>query len=57
MESESTIEGTVQRVIFVNEENNFTVARLLLSDGLSEATIVGNLAAVTLGESLRCSGR
>jgi exodeoxyribonuclease V alpha subunit len=56
MPAEKTIEGTVKRVVFVNEENGYTVARLDVDGELEQVTIVGNLAALTEGELLRCHG-
>jgi len=52
----NAIEGTVKRVVFVNEENGYTVARLDVAGAREPVTIVGNLAALTEGELLRCHG-
>lgn len=52
------IEGSVERIIYSNEENHYTVAQLL-PDGRGRqepVTIVGNLAALNVGESLRAHG-
>jgi len=57
MEPEVTIEGILERIAYVNEENNFTVAKLRTKDGRNPITIVGNLPAVTPGESLRVTGK
>jgi exodeoxyribonuclease V alpha subunit len=54
-----TIEGTVERIIFTNEENHYTVAQLL-PEGARRAEpviIVGNLAALNIGETVRAKGR
>lgn len=56
MGEQKTIEGTVAKVVFVNEENGYTVARLEVERGRDPVTIVGNLAALTEGELLRCHG-
>ncbi|MBN1916495.1 MAG: ATP-dependent RecD-like DNA helicase, partial [Verrucomicrobia bacterium] len=56
MSETKTIEGTVVKVVFVNEENGYTVARLETERGRDPVTIVGNLAALTEGELLRCHG-
>jgi exodeoxyribonuclease V alpha subunit len=56
MSEATTIEGTVARVVFVNEENGYTVARLDVERARDPVTIVGNLAALTEGELLRCHG-
>jgi exodeoxyribonuclease V alpha subunit len=53
------LEGTVERIIFTNEENQYTVA-VLVPETRARAepvTIVGNLAALTPGESVRAFGR
>ncbi len=54
-----TIEGTVERIIFTNEENHYTVAQLLPEGGrrAEPVVIVGNLAALNLGETVRAKGR
>ena len=52
------IEGTIERLVYVNEENQYTVAQLL-PDGRGRqepVTIVGNLAALQIGESVRAQG-
>lgn len=52
----ATLEGTVERITYVNEENQYVVARLEVP-GLGElATVVGNLASVSPGETLRLRG-
>ncbi|NQU10693.1 ATP-dependent RecD-like DNA helicase [bacterium] len=54
-----TLEGTVERIVYVNEENHYTVAQLL-PEGRGRTdpvTIVGNLAALQVGESVRARGR
>ncbi len=54
-----TIEGIVEKILFSNEENHYTVAQLLpATTRRSEpVTIVGNLAALNVGESVRAQGR
>ena len=49
-----TVEGTVQSVIFQNEENGYTVFHLENEDG--EVTCVGNLNFITEGEMLELEG-
>ena len=53
-----TIEGSIERILFVNEENQYTVASLLPEGrGRQEpVTIVGNLAALNVGETVRAQG-
>lgn len=52
-----TIEGTVERITFYNEENGYTVARFQPRRKNYLITIVGNLMSVNVGESLRLQGR
>jgi len=58
-ESLETIEGTLERVIYSNEENHYAVAQLLPESGTRRTepvTIVGNLAALNVGETVRAQG-
>jgi exodeoxyribonuclease V alpha subunit len=55
----ATLEGVLERVVFANEENAWSVVRLTVSErgGQKEqVTAVGNLLAVQPGEHLRLSG-
>jgi exodeoxyribonuclease V alpha subunit len=54
-----TIEGSVEKILFSNEENHYTVAQLLpdTTRRSEPVTIVGNLAALNVGESVRAQGR
>jgi len=54
-----TIEGAVERIIYSNEENHYTVAQLLpqTTRRSEPVTIVGNLAALNVGETVRAQGR
>ncbi len=58
-ESLETLEGSVEAIVYANEETHYTVARLLPEGrGRQEpVTIVGNLAALQVGESVRARGR
>lgn len=49
-----TIEGIVKDIVFRNELNSYTVARLETEDG--EATIVGEIPFINLGETLKVEG-
>lgn len=49
-----TIEGTVEEIIFRNELNGYTVAKLNTTDG--GVTIVGNVAIINVGETVRAEG-
>ncbi len=51
-----TIEGTVERITFYNEENGYTVARFQPKRKNYTITVVGNLMSVNVGESLRLEG-
>ncbi len=48
------MEGTIEDIVFRNESNGYTVARLNTSDGM--VTIVGNAAIINLEESVRVEG-
>ena len=57
MKSESaTIEGVLTHVVYSNEENSYTVAKLKLVDEYKVVTVVGNLYGVSTGETLRLTG-
>ncbi len=54
-----TIEGVIERIVYANDDSHYTVAQLLPEGrGRTEpVTIVGNLASVQPGESVRAQGR
>jgi exodeoxyribonuclease V alpha subunit len=52
-----TLEGVLERVVFFNEENSFTVARLQVPGKNDLVTIVGALSLPTPGETLRLKGQ
>ena len=52
-----TLTGTFDHIIFSNEDNGFTVARILPSDSDEKVTIVGTINDVQPGESMTCTGR
>jgi exodeoxyribonuclease V alpha subunit len=52
----SDLEGTLERLTYQNEENGYTVARLIPSGKSYEVTVVGPLTGVNVGESLRLRG-
>jgi exodeoxyribonuclease V alpha subunit len=54
--SYDTLQGTLERITYVNEENHYVVARLQVSGRRDLATIVGNLPTVTPGETLKLTG-
>jgi len=51
-----SLEGTLERITFQNNETGYSVARLIPRGKRYEVTIVGNLAGVNAGESLRLQG-
>ncbi len=59
--SQSRIEGTLERIIFSNEENAYTVGEIRLratgDQAASTITITGVLPGVQCGETLRCYGQ
>jgi exodeoxyribonuclease V alpha subunit len=51
------LDGTIDRIVFSNEENGYTVARLTPDRGKEEsATIVGALPGLRVGEHVRARG-
>ena len=56
MEHQSTVEGTVQSVIFENEDNGYTVLTLLCDDTGEVVTAVGCLPQCVPGEHLALTG-
>lgn len=55
MYRETSIEGVVERIAYSNEENSWSVIRLLVR-GKGEVTAVGKLFGVQPGETLRLQG-
>ena len=53
----STLEGVLERIVFFNEENSFTVARFQVVEKKDLITIVGALPLPTPGETLRLKGQ
>ncbi|HTS19687.1 MAG TPA: ATP-dependent RecD-like DNA helicase [Verrucomicrobiae bacterium] len=54
-----SVEGSVERIVYSNEENHYTVAQLLPEGGVRRTepiVIVGNLAALNVGETVRALG-
>jgi exodeoxyribonuclease V alpha subunit len=54
-ETETTLDGTIERITFRNAENDYTVARLASAAG--EVTVVGKLFGVDEGMPVRLSGQ
>ncbi|MGI6207670.1 MAG: ATP-dependent RecD-like DNA helicase [Anaerolineae bacterium] len=51
-----TLEGTVERLTFQSEETGYTVARLVPKGKSHIVTVVGTLAGINPGESVRLQG-
>lgn len=57
MREETTIIGVLERIVFYNDENYFTIGEVKLSAGTRESvTITGTLPAVQCGETLELTG-
>ena len=50
------LEGTVESLIYYDDESHFGIARFLPSDSLYSTVIKGSLVKVQIGETLRVSG-
>ncbi|NLV40107.1 MAG: ATP-dependent RecD-like DNA helicase [Candidatus Hydrogenedentes bacterium] len=57
LETTDTVEGVVERIVYENPENGFFVGRLRRDDTRELETFVGNLMAVSPGETVRLTGR
>ena len=55
--ADTTIEGTVERVVYSGGDGAFTVARLKVDKGGAVVTVVGSLVGIPAGAVLRVSGR
>lgn len=51
-----TLEGAIERITFHNEENGYTVARLVPDGKDYELTVIGNMLGVQVGEHVRLEG-
>lgn len=54
--SDQTITGVLERIIFFNEENAYCVAEVAVAEGKQPVTILGNLPGIQCGETLKLSG-
>ena len=52
-----SLSGVIDRIVYANEENGWTVVRLLIPGRRDAATAVGNLLGVQPGESVELRGR
>ena len=55
-EETESLDGILERITYVNEENGYTVARLKVPRHKKPVTIAGYLPAVNVGEGLRVEG-
>ena len=53
----TTVEGVLERVIYANDDNAWSVVKLVVAGKSDLVTAVGNLVGVQPGESLRLSDR
>jgi exodeoxyribonuclease V alpha subunit len=53
----SSLDGTLERIAFINEENAWSVVKVAVEGRREPVTAVGNLLGVKPGESLHLSGR
>ncbi len=56
-EAETTIEGVLERIVFANEADGWSVLRLARPGRRAQVTAVGNVFGVQPGETLRLAGR
>ena len=54
--SSESVSGVLERIIFFNEENNFTIAELRPENGSDKIIITGPLGGVQCGETLSLQG-
>jgi exodeoxyribonuclease V alpha subunit len=54
--AQAALAGIVDRIVYANEENGWTVIRLLVPGRREPATVVGNLLGVQPGESIQLQG-
>ena len=57
MPEDASIVGVLERIVFYNDENYFTIGEVKLSEGSRETvTVTGTLPAVQCGETLDLTG-
>ncbi len=54
--NQTTLGGTLERIVFQNDTSQWTVARIAPDDGGAEVTAVGSLLGVTVGTALLLHG-
>lgn len=50
------LEGQLERIVYLNKNNNYTVAKLKVSGNPELVTVVGQLTGITPGQVLKLSG-
>ena len=53
----ATLEATLERITFANEDNGYTIAKVDTGHGRDLVTVVGSLLGAQPGEALRMRGR
>jgi len=60
---DNNLVGTVERIVYHNDENHWTVARLKLAETSTRyrasedlTTVVGNMPGINVGETLELNG-
>src|SRR5262245_32300636 len=53
---EKTLTGSVERVTYHNDQNGYTVLKLLIPGRSEPLTVTGNFPTISPGESIRVSG-
>jgi exodeoxyribonuclease V alpha subunit len=56
-EPPATLHGVLERIVFFNDENHFTIAEFRPGDGGPKVTITGPLPGVQCGETLALAGQ
>ncbi len=58
MEEVTLVKGTVKRLVYHNKENGFVIARIDLQEPeKKETTVVGKIAAISIGETYQFKGK
>ena len=56
VKEKETLEGTIKRITFQNEENGFTIATLRVDGRRDPVPIVGTMIGLAGGEHVRVTG-
>lgn len=55
--NEETLEGVLERIVFADQDNAWSVLKLAVAGRRGQVTVVGNVLGVRPGETLRLAGR